>query len=176
MNADRTGERAASQGAAERPPAARQGGVLLATGAGTFLSALDGSVVNTILPVVARNFDAGVAPVQWVVTVYLPVVAGTLPGFGRMGDILGHGRIYLGGMGLFVAASLMCGAAFSLPLLVAGRALQGPGAAMMFASGPAILTGAFPAGRRGQVFGLQATMTYLGLTAGPSLGGAPSAG
>ena len=146
--------------------------MLLATGAGTFLSALDGSVVNTILPVVARDFGVGVAPVQWVVTVYLLVVSGTLLGFGRMGDILGHGRVYLAGMGLFVAASLMCGAAFSLPLLVAGRALQGLGAAMMFASGPAILTGAFPAGRRGQVLGLQATMTYLGLTAGPSLGGA----
>ncbi|MGQ9807382.1 MAG: MFS transporter [Armatimonadota bacterium] len=171
MNPDHTSETRDAGGTAEHQSVARWG-VLLAIGAGTFMSALDGSVVNTILPVVARDFGAGVASVQWVVTVYLLVVSGSLLGFGRLGDILGHGRVYLSGMGLFVAASVMCGAASSLPLLVAGRALQGVGAAMLFANGPAILTRAFPATRRGQVLGLQATMTYLGLTAGPSVGGA----
>ncbi len=146
--------------------------MLLAIGAGTFLSALDGSAVNTVLPVVARDFGADVASVQWVVTVYLLVVSGSLPGFGRLGDILGHGRVYLAGMTLFVGASALCGASFTLPMLVAGRALQGLGAAMLFSNGPAILTRSFPPARRGRVLGLQATMTYLGLTAGPSLGGA----
>jgi EmrB/QacA subfamily drug resistance transporter len=145
--------------------------VLLAVGVGTFMSALDSSVVNTVLPVVRRTFDSDVATVEWVVTVYLLVVSGLLLSFGRLGDLRGHKAVYVAGFGVFVFSSALCGLAPTATALIAFRALQALGAAMLFANSPAILTKNFPAAQRGQVLGLQATMTYLGLTVGPSLGG-----
>jgi MFS family permease len=68
--------------------------VLLSVGVGTFMSALDGNVVNTVLPVVNHSFDSQVASVEWVVTVYLLVVSGLLLTFGRLGDLRGHKVIY----------------------------------------------------------------------------------
>jgi EmrB/QacA subfamily drug resistance transporter len=79
--------------------------------------------------------------------------------------------MYVSGFAVFVGSSALCGLAPSVGSLVAFRAAQALGAAMLFANGPAILTGNFPAAQRGQALGLQATMTYLGLTAGPALGG-----
>jgi EmrB/QacA subfamily drug resistance transporter len=79
--------------------------------------------------------------------------------------------MYLGGFAVFVVASALCGAAADANWLVGMRALQGIGAAMLFANAPAILTKAFPAEQRGRALGAQATFTYLGLTAGPALGG-----
>jgi EmrB/QacA subfamily drug resistance transporter len=135
------------------------------------MSALDGSVVNTILPVIRRAFESEFAAVEWVVTVYLLVVSGLLLSFGRLGDLRGHKIMYVLGFVVFVAGSALCGMAPSVESLVVFRAVQALGAAMLFANGPAILTGSFPAAQRGQALGLQATMTYLGLTAGPALGG-----
>jgi EmrB/QacA subfamily drug resistance transporter len=145
--------------------------VLAAVGVGTFMSALDGSVVNTTLPLIRRAFGSDVATVEWVVTVYLLVVSGLLLSFGRLGDLRGHKVMYVSGFAVFVGSSALCGLAPSVESLVAFRAVQALGAAMLFANGPAILTGNFPAAQRGQALGLQATMTYLGLTAGPALGG-----
>jgi EmrB/QacA subfamily drug resistance transporter len=145
--------------------------VLLSVGVGTFMSALDGSVVNTVLPVVNRSFGSQVASVEWVVTVYLLVVSGLLLTFGRLGDLRGHKAIYALGFVVFVLGSALCGIAPTVGALIGFRALQALGAAMLFANSPAILTKNFPATQRGQALGLQATMTYLGLTTGPSLGG-----
>jgi EmrB/QacA subfamily drug resistance transporter len=135
------------------------------------MSALDGSVVNTILPVVRGAFGSDVATVEWVVTVYLLVVSGLLLSFGRLGDLRGHKAMYVSGFVVFVGSSALCGLAPSVEALVAFRGVQALGAAMLFANGPAILTTNFPASQRGQALGLQATMTYLGLTVGPALGG-----
>jgi EmrB/QacA subfamily drug resistance transporter len=145
--------------------------VLIAIGVGTFMTALDGSVVNTVLPVVSRTFRTDVASVEWVVTVYLLVLSGLLLSFGRLGDMRGHKGVYVAGFALFVLGSALCGVAPSVPALVAFRGAQALGGAMLAANAPAILTGNFPASQRGQALGLQATMTYLGLTTGPSLGG-----
>lgn len=145
--------------------------ILLAVGVGSFMSALDSSVVNIILPVVSATFKSDVATVEWVVTVYLLLVSGLLLSFGRLGDLRGHKLIYLSGFGIFIASSALCGFAPSVVVLIAARALQSLGAAMLLANSPAILTKNFPATQRGQALGLQATMTYLGLTVGPSLGG-----
>jgi EmrB/QacA subfamily drug resistance transporter len=145
--------------------------VLLAVGVGTFMSALDSSVVNIILPIVNRNFGGDVATVEWVITIYLLVVSGLLLSFGRLGDLRGHKQVYVSGFGIFILASMLCGLSTSVLMLVACRAIQAIGAAMLFANSPAILTRNFPAEQRGQALGLQATMTYLGLTVGPSLGG-----
>jgi EmrB/QacA subfamily drug resistance transporter len=145
--------------------------ILLAVGVGSFMSALDSSVVNIILPVVNATFKSDVATVEWVVTVYLLLVSGLLLSFGRLGDLRGHKLVYLSGFGIFIASSALCGFAPSVVVLIAARALQSLGAAMLLANSPAILTKSFPARQRGQALGLQATMTYLGLTVGPSLGG-----
>lgn len=145
--------------------------VLIAIGAGTFMSALDVSVVNTVLPVVNRSLNSQIATVEWVVIIYLLLVSGLLPSFGRLGDLQGHKSVYVAGFFVFIASSLLCGLASTVWLLVAARAVQALGAAMLSANSPAILTKNFPASQRGQALGLQATMTYLGLTAGPSLGG-----
>ena len=145
--------------------------VLVAIGVGTFMSALDGSVANIVLPRINASFHSSVASVEWVITVYLLVVSGLLLTFGRLGDLRGHKSVYVLGFGIFIIGSALSGLAPSVAALVAFRGLQALGAAILFSNSPAILTGSFPPAQRGQALGLQATMTYLGLTAGPSLGG-----
>jgi EmrB/QacA subfamily drug resistance transporter len=145
--------------------------ILVAIGVGSFMTALDGSVVNIILPVVSRAFNSDVASVEWVVTVYLLVVSSLLLSFGRLGDMRGHKLVYISGFLVFVISSALCGLASSISFLIIARALQALGGAMLLANAPAILTKNFPPQQRGRVLGLQATMTYLGLTVGPSLGG-----
>jgi EmrB/QacA subfamily drug resistance transporter len=145
--------------------------VFIAVGLGTFMSALDGSVVNVTLPLVSKYFSSDIAAVEWVVTIYLLIVSSLLLSFGRLGDMRGHKRIYVAGFLFFVSASALCGFSPSLPVLVGSRGLQAVGAAMLFANAPAILTRTFPGNQRGQVLGLLGMMTYLGSTVGPSLGG-----
>lgn len=145
--------------------------VLVAVGAGTFMTALDTSVVNTILPIIRDDFQTDVAAVEWVVVIYLLLVSGLLPIFGRLGDIRGHKQIYNTGFLVFILSSLFCGLSTSIFQLIGFRALQALGAAMLASNSPAILTKSFPSSQRGQALGLQATMTYLGLVTGPSLGG-----
>ncbi|HEX5581469.1 MAG TPA: MFS transporter [Gemmatimonadaceae bacterium] len=145
--------------------------VLVTVGVGTFMSALDGSIVNTILPVLARELGAGIAGIEWVTTVYLLVVSGLLLGVGRLGDMRGHKRIYVAGFVLFVIGSALCGLAPSAGALVGLRAVQAVGAAMLYSTSPAILTRAFPPERRGRALGALGAFTYLGLTVGPALGG-----
>ncbi len=135
------------------------------------MSGLDSSISNIVLPVIARALQTDVAAVEWVVAVYLLVVSGLVLIFGRLGDILGHRRVYLAGFGLFVLGSLVCAFAPVIEVLIAFRGVQGLGAAMLTSSSPAILTNAFPDRRRGRVLGLQATAVYVGLAIGPSLGG-----
>ncbi len=145
--------------------------ILSAVGVGTLMSALDSSVVNTVLPVIKDFFNTDVAAVEWAVVIYLLVVSSLLLTVGRLGDLQGHKRLYLAGFLIFVVASALCGLAPSVGILVAARAVQALGAAMLFANSPAILTSSFPPSQRGQALGIQATMTYLGLAIGPSLGG-----
>lgn len=145
--------------------------ILLAVGVGTFMSALDGSIVNTILPIVRHEFNAGITAIEWVVTIYLLTVGALLLTFGRLGDLRGNKPVYLSGFGLFLLGSLLSGRAASPGFLIGARAVQGLGAAMLAANSPAILTRGFPAEQRGRALGIQSMMTYLGLTVGPSLGG-----
>jgi EmrB/QacA subfamily drug resistance transporter len=132
---------------------------------------LDGSVVNAILPVIQGYFKTNVATVEWVVTIYLLVVSGLLLTFGRLGDLRGNKAVYVWGFVIFVTGSAFSGFSPTPTFLIASRALQALGGAMLFANSPAILTKTFPGKQRGQALGLQGTMTYLGLTTGPFLGG-----
>ncbi len=146
-------------------------GILLSVGLGTFMSALDASVVNTVLPVIRITFGAPVASIQWVVTVYLLAMGGLLLTFGRLGDLRGHRRVFLLGFAVFVPASVLCGMAAGESTLIPARILQGVGAAVIVSNSPANLVRSVHPSRIGRALGLQAAMTYLGLTVGPSLGG-----
>ncbi|OJX48125.1 MAG: hypothetical protein BGO78_12685 [Chloroflexi bacterium 44-23] len=145
--------------------------VLLSIGIGTFMAALDGSVVNVALPTITASFGSHVNTTEWIVTVYLLVLSCLLLAFGRLGDIQGHKRVYVSGFVIFGGASFLCVLASEPWMLIGARGIQAIGAAMLSANSPAILTGNFPGSQRGQALGLQATLTYLGLSVGPSLGG-----
>jgi EmrB/QacA subfamily drug resistance transporter len=145
--------------------------ILVAIGVGTFMSALDGSVVNTLLPVMATDLHATIAGIEWVSTVYLLVVSSLLLGFGRAGDIYGNKRLYVLGFVVFVIGSALCGLAPTAGALIGLRGIQAIGAAMLFSNAPAILTKSFPPEQRGRALGALGTFTYLGLSVGPSLGG-----
>ena len=145
--------------------------VFIAIGTGSFMVALDGSVVNAILPVLRDTFSSSVATIEWVVTIYLLVLSGLLLSFGRLGDLRGHRSLYILGFVVFVASSALCGLAWSAGMLIFFRGLQAIGGALLASNSPAIVTGNFPAEQRGRAFGLVSMMTYLGLTVGPSLGG-----
>jgi EmrB/QacA subfamily drug resistance transporter len=145
--------------------------VLLVIGVGTFLSALAGSAVTLALPSIGRDLDVTLRASQWVLQSMLLTTTALLLLAGRLGDLVGHRRLYLGGFGAFGVASLLCGLAPDFGWLVAGRVLQGVGAALVMASSPALLTLSFPASKRGQALGMLATATYSGLTLGPPVGG-----
>ncbi len=112
------------------------------------MSALDGSIVNAVLPAVRDALGTTVAFIEWVVSIYLLVVSGVLLGFGRLGDLRGHRGVCLAGFAGFVATSALCGLAPSAPWLVAARAVQALAAAMLFANSPAILSPCWPLARR----------------------------
>src|SRR6476660_1039754 len=101
--------------------------VLTTVGLGTFMSALDGSVVNTLLPVLSHALHTSIAGIEWVATIYLLVISGLLPSVGRAGDLFGHKRLFLAGFALFVVGSALCGLANSAHALVALRVVQALG-------------------------------------------------
>jgi EmrB/QacA subfamily drug resistance transporter len=144
---------------------------LAVVGSGTFMTALDMSIVNVALPAIGHGTGAALDTLEWVVLAYLLALTGTLLVFGRIADVHGKRRIYMAGQVLFALGSLLCGVSGHIATLVASRALQGLGGSMILALSPAVLIGAFPAEERGRALGLQATMTYLGLSIGPALGG-----
>lgn len=145
--------------------------VLAVCGIGTLMSSMDGSIVTVIVPLIQQQYDATLGAVSWVSSVYLLVICSLLLTVGRLGDMWGFKGVFSAGFALFGLASLLCGLAPSLGALVAARALQGVGAAILNAIGPALISTSFPAEERGWALGLQATFTYAGLTVGPSLGG-----
>jgi EmrB/QacA subfamily drug resistance transporter len=138
---------------------------------GSILGPIDASVVNVVLPTIARSFSSSLATAQWVPMLYLVTAGSLILFFGRLGDLWGYRRVFLVGLLGFVATSVLCAAAPTMHALVAFRALQGLAAGMMTSVPLAILTGTFPAADRGRVIGLFAGSISVGLAVGPSLGG-----
>ncbi|MET9338184.1 MFS transporter [Nonomuraea sp. NPDC003804] len=153
---------------ARRPPL---GWTLAALSLSMLLPSLSTSIANVGLPAMAAAFDAAFNEVQWVVIAYLLAVTTLIVGAGRLGDIAGRRRLLLGGIAVFTLATLLCGLAPNLPLLVAARALQGAGAACMMALTMAFVGESVPKERTGSVMGLLGTMSAVGTALGPSLGG-----
>ncbi len=135
------------------------------------LSSLGTSIANVALPTLTEAFGASFQEVQWVVLAYLLSITTLIVGVGRLGDIAGRRRLLLGGLLLFTAASILCAAAPALWLLIAARAAQGLGAAVMMALTMALVGEAVPKARLGSAMGLLGTMSATGTALGPSLGG-----
>lgn len=140
--------------------------------AGAFVAALSTSVVAISVPVIARDLEVSPGEASWVLTAYLVTASCLLAVSGRAADLAGRKRIYLTGFVFFIAGSAMCAGAPSLFALVGARVLQGVGAAMLMAVGPAIVTRSVPPQKRARGLGIQLAATYMGLTIGPSVGGA----
>jgi MFS transporter, DHA2 family, multidrug resistance protein len=135
------------------------------------MSVLDVSIANTALPTIAR--DLGVAPPEsiWVINGFqLAVTAALLP-FAALGQLRGPSRVYRAGVIVFVAGSLACALARSLPLLIAARVFQGIGAAAILAIAPAILRDVFPRAQLGRALGINALVVATSAAAGPTIGG-----
>ena len=130
----------------DAPPGLPKWTAMRLVGLGTFMSALDNSVMNVANPTLQQAFHEPIDTVQWVSTAYLITVGALLLACGRISDLTGRRLPYTLGFAVFTVGSALCGLAVSIPQLVAFRILQGVGAALLFATGPAILLTAFPAG------------------------------
>ncbi|WP_093388979.1 MFS transporter [Rugamonas rubra] len=135
------------------------------------LSSLGTSIANVALPTLALAFHASFQQVQWIVLAYLLAITSLIVSVGRLGDLVGRRRLLLGGIALFTAASVLCGLAPTLGLLIGARALQGLGAAAMMALTMAFVAETVPKARTGSAMGLLGTMSAVGTALGPTLGG-----
>src|SRR5258708_3227450 len=107
-------------------------------------ASLDTAIVNIALPAIATDLQVSPADVIWVVNVYQIALVGTLLPLGALGEIVGHERVYLGGLALFTLAALGCACAWSLPTLVAARTLQGLGASGLMSVNTALVRFVYP--------------------------------
>ena len=163
---------AADQAAAEyalRTPSVRW--ALASLSLSMLLSSLGTSIANVGLPTFAQVFSASFQEVQWVVLAYLLAITTLVVGVGRLGDMIGRRRLLLAGVLLFTVASVLCGVAPTLWFLIAARAAQGLGAAIMMALTMAFVGDTVPKDRTGSAMGLLGTMSAIGTALGPTLGG-----
>jgi EmrB/QacA subfamily drug resistance transporter len=145
--------------------------VLLATVLGSGMAFLDATVVNVALPTIGTELDATVAGLQWIVNGYTLTLASLILLGGSLGDRFGRRRIFVVGIMWFAAASLLCGVAPTLEALVAARALQGVGGALLTPGSLAILQGSFASGDRGRAVGAWSGLSGIAAAIGPFIGG-----
>ena len=149
---------------------------LVAVCLGTFMLLLDITIVNVALPDIQRALHSSFSDLQWVVDAYALTLAAFLLTAGSLADMFGRRRLYLAGLVVFTAASVLCGFAVSTLMLQLSRALQGVGGAIMFAVSLALLADAFRGRDRGTAFGAWGAVTGLAVAVGPLLGGVLTSG
>ena len=145
--------------------------ILAATVLGSSMAFIDGSVVNVALPTIQQKLHAGPEAIQWAVNGYMLMLGALVLIGGAAADRFGRRRIFLLGIVVFTLASLICGAAPDVAVLLAGRAVQGVGAALLTPASLAILGSSFPKAERGRAIGAWAGFGALTMAAGPVLGG-----
>lgn len=138
---------------------------------GTFMAALDASIVNVSVPVMMRYFGVDVGDIGWIITAYMIAFAVFMPLTSWIRDHHGGRRLYIGALATFTVGSVLCGAAPSLPLLVLARVLQAVGAGALTPSAMALVADVFPKHERGKAFGYWGLGVILGPALGPTLGG-----
>jgi EmrB/QacA subfamily drug resistance transporter len=139
---------------------------------GSMMGTIDASIANVALPTISRVFGTSVDNAEWVILSFMLVTASTLVLFGRLGDMFGQKRIYLSGFGVFGLSSFACAFAPSLGFLIAARAVQALGAAMLLSSNQALIVDTFPSTQRGRAIGFNGAAVAVGLSLGPIVGGA----
>lgn len=144
---------------------------LIATILASSLAFIDGSVVNVALPEIGRSLDAGAAGLQWTVNAYLLPLSALLLLGGAAGDQMGQRRMLIAGIMVFLAASLACAAAPTIEVLLAARAFQGVGAAMLMPNSLGILGNSFRGEAKGRAIGTWAAVGAIASAVGPPLGG-----
>ena len=145
--------------------------VLLIVTATSFVTPFMGSALNIAIPAIGREFSSSATLLSWVATSYILATATCLLPAGRFADINGRRIVYIAGILLFTLATLLCGIVTSIGWLIFMRAVQGIGASFIFSTGMAILAAAYPPESRGKALGYSTASTYIGLSAGPVLGG-----
>lgn len=155
----------------ENKPYSRRFILILIT-AVTFLNPFTGSAINLALPAIGAEFTADAAMLAWVASAYLLSSVIFLLPAGRLGDTRGRVTVFLLGVVVFTAGSILTIFTPTFELLLAFRFLQGIGGAMIYANSVALITHLYPPGERGTAIGLNVTATYAGLSLGPFLGGA----
>lgn len=145
--------------------------ILVVTILGSSLSFIDSTAVGIALPVIQHSFHSTVTDAQWVIEVYSLMVASLLLVGGSAGDHFGRRRVYITGVALFAAGSAWCGLSATIYELIAGRAVQGFGAALLVPGGMAIISASFSEKRRGHAIGTWSAFTAITAAIGPVLGG-----
>src|SRR5215212_7922144 len=138
---------------------------------GAFVGPLDGSMVNSMLPVLTRELGVDISTTNWLLTIYMLIQTGMMLSFGRLGDLYGHKLVYAGGLTLFMLGSVLSSFADTAGLLIGARAVTAVGSAAIWANSAAILVHSFPSDQRGRVLGLQSMCVQMGNSCGPPLGG-----
>jgi EmrB/QacA subfamily drug resistance transporter len=145
--------------------------VLLVVSLGFFMTLLDLTIVNIAIPNMITKLHASLDDVLWVINAYALVLAVLVITAGRLGDLIGPRTLFLAGVAVFTAASAACGLSPSPGWLIAFRAVQGLGAAMLMPQTLTIITNTFPPERRGAAFGVWGAVAGVATIAGPTLGG-----
>ena len=152
--------------------ATRRNAALLVACGGSFLAFLDVTIANLALPAVGRDFAVDdLADLSWIVTLYTVVFAALLAPAGRIADVVGRRRLFLVGMAVFVMGSLGAAAAPGLGLLLAARAAQGLGGALLLPASLALVLSSVPGERRAAAIGLWSASASAAAALGPALGG-----
>ncbi len=150
--------------------------VLALTSVASFMISLDSQVVSTALSTIHRSLGASIEQLEWTVNAYILSFAVLLMTGAALGDRFGRRRLFAAGLGLFIAASAACALAPNPGWLIAARAVQGGGAALIMPLALTLLSVAFPPERRGRAIGIFGSVTGLALLAGPVVGGAVAQG
>jgi EmrB/QacA subfamily drug resistance transporter len=158
--------------AAKPTPRSARAWVLALTGIGSLMVALDTLVVSTALSTIRVDLGASIEQLEWTVNAYNLSFAVLLITAAALGDRLGRRRLFAAGLGVFAASSAACALAPDVGWLIAARAAQGVGAALVMPLGLAILSAAFPPDRRGAAIGIFSAITGLAVASGPFVGGA----
>ncbi|WP_328769967.1 MFS transporter [Streptomyces sp. NBC_00286] len=145
--------------------------ILLTTVLGSSMAMLDSTVVNVALPRIGRDLDADLAALQWTVNAYMVTLAGLILLGGALGDRFGRRKVFVVGVIWFAVASLLCGIAPNAPVLIAARALQGIGGALLTPGSLALIQASFHPDDRGKAVGLWSGFGGIGAAIGPFLGG-----
>jgi DHA2 family multidrug resistance protein-like MFS transporter len=169
MYVDKTPAKGPSSPVGDGLPAERRRWAVAAIFTALAMASLDTAIANIALPAIAADLHVSPAEVVWVVNVYQIALVATLLPLGALGEIVGHERIYLGGLLLFTVASLGCACAWSLPSLLTARALQGLGASGIMSVNTALVRFVYPSRQLGRGFGHNALVVATAFTLGPTI-------